>query len=74
LAYQRIEALRGVGRHIANGVPGALPTVEAILRATTELKKGAEMEKVNRPPPPHLCFVRSCDLLLSSPAHPAVAM
>ena len=56
LAYQRIEALRGVGRHIANGVPGALPTVEAILRATTELKKGAEMEKVKRsphlPPPP----------------------
>lgn len=56
LGYLRIESIRSLGQNIQNGIPGTLPTVEAILRQTTELKKGSRLEKVCHGPHPPVCL------------------
>ena len=45
LVYDRIEALRALGRSIAAYQDGVLPNVDAVLRLLMKLKKGTEIEK-----------------------------
>eukprot|EP00966_Prymnesium_polylepis_P014334 331084-Prymnesium_polylepis.1 len=45
LVFERVEALRGLGRSISAKDDGMLPNVDAILRRIMVLKKGVKMEK-----------------------------
>lgn len=45
LTYDRVEALRALGRSILAGADGVLPNVDAVLRRLMELKKGVKLEK-----------------------------
>eukprot|EP00966_Prymnesium_polylepis_P330940 7386539-Prymnesium_polylepis.2 len=45
LVFDRIEALRALGRSISAKADGMLPNVDAILRRIMVLKKGVQMEK-----------------------------
>ena len=45
LTYDRIEALRSLGRSIIAGEDGVLPNVDGVLRSLMKLKKGVELEK-----------------------------
>lgn len=45
LAFERIEALRSLGRAISAGADGVLPNVDGVLRRLMELKKGVTIEK-----------------------------
>ena len=45
LVYERIEALRALGRSISAKEDGILPNVDAVLRGKMVLKKGVKMEK-----------------------------
>lgn len=45
LVFERVEALRSLGRFIKVGSDGALPNMDAVLRSIIELKKGVKFEK-----------------------------
>jgi hypothetical protein len=45
LAYEKVEALRALGRSITAKADGVLRNVDAVLRALIELKKGVKVEK-----------------------------
>ena len=45
LVYDRIEALRALGRSISQDEDGVLPNVDAVLRQQMQLKKGVKIEK-----------------------------
>ncbi|KAG8458651.1 hypothetical protein KFE25_008448 [Diacronema lutheri] len=45
LAYERIEALRSLGRRVARGDAGSLPNVDALLRRGVQIVDGIKIEK-----------------------------
>lgn len=45
LAFERLEALRSLGRAITAGADGVLPNVDGVLRRLMELKKGIAVTK-----------------------------
>ena len=45
LTYDRVEALRALGRSLKAGGDGVLPNVDAVLRRLMVLKKGVKVEK-----------------------------
>lgn len=47
LVHDRIEHLRAIGRALRNGADWVLPTVDTVLRETTELVEGVEISKVS---------------------------